>query len=331
MPAPYPDFSHLPRMQQGAGEDHSYIAAFRRLLLALGRNVPYWYLMAVSGAAFRLQVHHNGWRMNSTDVMSGFDLTGHLGRAFGVRSERIWVCGEERRMRVARSRILENLARGWPTIGLSLDGRAFHGLVIGAITDEILSALDYSTRGHSHEVLQKLVWCYDIITNVSAPHEEAELVRQALMLAHTVMTTARAASFHVGFDAYAYWRATLTNPEHHNPLAEDWRAHERNDGNFWLCRALVDARRSAAAFCRWHAARVPATAHLALRAADLYTDLADTMQPLLDRQVVRPDAHISVARPWTMHDRRKQALALEYAQGCDTRALELLEQLSTAC
>jgi hypothetical protein len=327
--ASYPDFSHLPRLQHGAGEEHSFVAAFRRLLLALGRVPPYWYLMAVSGAAFRLQIHCNGWRMNSTDVMCGFDLTGHLCRAFGVQAERVWVCGEEQRMRALRTRILDNLQRGWPTIGLGMDGRALHGLIIGAITNEHLVALDYSVRGHAQEVLQKMVWCYHLVTAVDPPRPEAEHIQQAFALAREVMTTPRAASFHLGLDAYDYWHATLVNPEHHNPLANDWRAHERNDGNYWLCCALVDARRSAATFCRWIAARQPAVAHLALALADQYTNVADAVQPLVDRQVVRPDAQISAARPWTMHDRRKQVLALDYAREREVRALALLQQLCT--
>jgi hypothetical protein len=325
--ASFPDLSHLPAMRIGAGEDHSFIAAFRRLLAALRQAKPYWYLMAVSGAAFRLQIHCNGWRMNSTDAMTGFDLTGGLFEAFGLRCERLWVCGEPQRLARARTRIIENLARGWPTIGLGMDGRGFHGVIVGAITDENMLALDYSARGRTHEVLQRLVWCYHLLTAITASHSEEDHIRQAFALALRLATTSRAASFHLGADAYSYWHATLTNPDHHNPLGNDWRVRERNDGNYWLYISLLDARRAAEQFCRWVARRLPAAAPFAIPLADHYAVIAATLEPLLTAQTVRPAAHINAARPWTMHERRKQALVLQHVADVEQRAAVLVREL----
>jgi hypothetical protein len=188
-------------------------------------------------------------------------------------------------------------------------------------------ALDYSARGRTHEVLQRLVWCYHLLTAITASHSEEDHIRQAFALALRLATTSRAASFHLGADAYSYWHATLTNPDHHNPLGNDWRVRERNDGNYWLYISLLDARRAAEQFCRWVARRLPAAAPFAIPLADHYAVIAATLEPLLTAQTVRPAAHINAARPWTMHERRKQALVLQHVADVEQRAAVLVREL----
>lgn len=310
----------------GIGEDTTFAGAAQRMLAAMGRPMPYYEVMALSGAAFRLQIHCNGWRVNSPDLMCGYDLTGTLASACGIEIERIWLCCDPRKIQLGRARALEALQRGWPCIGLGMDGRTHHGLIIGGTPDALL-ALDYSFPSSSHEVLEKLVWCYHIPTALHDLPPRRAQVRAAFELARTLMTQPRANSFHLGLDAYDYWRATLTNPDHHNAQNDDWRTRERNDGNYWIMVSLVDARRSAAAFCAALATEFPECQHTLRDLQQLYTAMVDTLQPLLSRQTVRPAQRISRAWPWTMYDRRKQALLLEHVQTYERRALTLLDEL----
>ncbi len=311
-------------MRFGAGEDNTFAGAAQRMLAAMGRPLPYYELMALSGAAFRLQIHCNGWRVNSPDMMCGYDLTATLADACGVKLERMWLCSDPLKIACGRQRVMEALQRGWPSVGLGMDSRTHHGLIMGGTPDSLL-AMDYSYPSSSHEVLEKLVWCYHIPVEMHAAPARHTLIRAAFARARTLMTQPRANSFHLGLDAYEYWRATLTNPDHHNPNADDWRARERNEGNYWILVSLLDARRSAAAFSAALADELPACRQLLMDAHELYSLIVATMQPLIDRQTVRPAQRISRAWPWTMYDRRKQALLLQHAQEYEQRILRLLD------
>ncbi|MCX7847123.1 MAG: hypothetical protein N2595_03720 [bacterium] len=321
--------SGIPPLKFGIGEDNTFVGAAQRMLTAMGRPIPYFHLMGLSGAAFRIQIHCNGWRINSPDLMCGYDLTYSLASAVGVQLERIWLCCNQHKIEYARQRAFEALQRGWPSIGLGMDGKSHHGIIIGGSPDSLI-ALDYSFPSASHEVLEKLVWCYHVPVALFDPPPRHLQLRTAFQLALTLMSQPRANSFHLGLDAYDYWRATLTNPDHHNAQRDDWRTRERNDGNYWILVSLIDARRSAAAFCHALADEIPHCRSPLLHLHHLYSTMVDTLEPLLSRQTVRPARLISPAWPWTMHDRRKQALLLEHVQGYERRALALIESLITA-
>ena len=309
------------------GEMNSFVAAYRRILARQGLEVPYWYLMGVSGAAFRLQIHRNSWRVISPDLICGYDLAEYLFRAFGVHCERVWVCGNAERIAASRNRIILSLRDGIPTIGLGMEGRTYHGLVAGLTFDGKLLALDYSAPGQFHEVLEKLVWCYHIPCRFEEPMSRAAQIAQAFRMAHRMTTTARQRSFHLGLDAYDYWYSTLSNPEHHNPYSDDWRARERNEGNFWIFANLVDARTSAAVFCE-NVADECRDCSTDIRAlGETYRGIVAELSPLLERKVIRRDRDISEARPWTMHDRRKQAKLLRAARALEAEAVPLLERI----
>jgi hypothetical protein len=237
------------------------------------------------------------------------------------------VCGNHERILSARTRIVECLRNGLPIIGLGMEGRTYHGLVTGLTYDGKLLALDYSAPGQLHEVVETLVWCYHIPTAVSEPLPRQRQIQQAFRLALTLATTSRERSFHLGLDAYDYWYSTLSNPEHHNPYTDDWRVRERNEGNFWIYSNLIDARACAAQFCDAVAPELPTCAAHVRRLADIYRRIVELLAPLLARKTIRRDRDISPARPWTMHDRRKQAKLLRSARTLEDTCVPLLEQI----
>ena len=315
-------------LQFNAGEENTFVASYRRLLQITGTDIPYWYLMAVSGAAFRLQIHCNSWRMNSPDILTGFSLTKHLFNAFGIECECEWVCSNPDKIKIAHEKILENIKSGLPVIGLSLDGKAYHGLVIGYTSRDKLLAIDYSIPGMPHAVAEKLVWCYHIPTKKKEAMSKEHQFAQAFSLAEKLYTTERKKTFHIGFDAYDYWYSTLTNPSHHDPYKDDWLTIEKNNGNYWIMLNLVDAKKAAAKFCEEMSKEYPDSASELKNLAELYYSMTEILQPLLDKKIVRPHKDINPARPWTKYERRKQALALMRVKELEVTALEEIKLIN---
>ena len=313
---------NISALQFGIGEENTFVASYRRLLQIVGEEIPYWYLMAVSGAAFRLQIHCNSWRMNSPDILTGFSLTKYLFNAFGVECECEWVCSNPEKIKIAYEKIIENIKRDIPSIGLSLDGKAYHGLVIGYTSRDKLLAIDYSIPGIPHAVAEKLVWCYHIPKERKVAMSTEEQFTQAFTLAEELYTVQRKKTFHLGLDAYDYWYGTLTNPSHHDPYKDDWLTIERNNGNHWIFVNLIDARRCASKYCLEMCKEFPEFRDELERLAELYDSMVGILQPLLDRQIVRPDKDINPARPWTKYERRKQALKLMEVKVLEEKALE---------
>ncbi len=315
-------------LQFGAGEENTFVASYRRLLQITGIEVPYWYLMGVSGAAFRLQIHCNSWRMNSPDILTGFSLTKYLFNAFGFECECEWVCSNPEKIKSAHEKILANIKHGVPSIGLSLDGKAYHGLVIGYTLRDKLLAIDYSIPGIAHAVAEKLVWCYHIPTKKKEPMSKERHFKQAFSLAKELYTVQRKKTFHLGLDAYDYWYGTLTNPSHHDPYKDDWLTIERNNGNHWIFVNLIDSKKCAAKYCLEMSKEFPDFAAELEKLAALYDSMTELLQPLLDRQIVRPHKNINPARPWTKYERRKQALKLMEVKELEEKALEEIRKVS---
>lgn len=309
-------------------EDDSFVACFRRHLKACGRDLPYWLLMGASGAAFRLQVHSSGWRLVSLDAACGQNLLPDLYDLCNLDLEERWICAGRERNAAAKEIILKHLEAGRPVIGLGLDSYTRYGLVTGMRPGGVLIAQDYTLSFYPHPVAEDMVWCYlfGAPRGLKSPTRE-ELFRRGVRKALELGASTKVKGYYQGQTAYDYWYSTLVNPMHHDPLSEDWRAHERNEGNYKLYTGLIHARRQAARFLRELALFKPACAVFADAAAETYEMLAAELQPLLDEHVVRPAAHIGVGRPWTIRERRKQAKALRRASDLELRAIPLLEAL----
>ena len=314
-------------LEFGQGEDNTFVGSFRRLLQSQGKDVPYWYLMGVCGAAFRIQIHRNSWRMNSPDLICGFELTDYLFNAFGMEYERIWVCGDQEKISYARNALSRSLDKSIPAIGLGLDGKSYHGIVIGRQPTGAFMALDYSLPGYPHAVAEKMVWCYHVVTDSRPLLTEREQLIQGLGLARQFLTQTRAKSFHLGLDAYEYWYSTLVNPQHHNPYEDDWRAKDRNNGNYWIFINLLDARIAAGRFCRDAAQRFPACAENLKKLAEIYESITTILKPFIMHKVIRPDTKISRAWPWTLHQRRKQAKCLLEIKALEETGLPIIDDI----
>lgn len=321
---------NLDPLEFGKGEENTFVGSFRRLLQSMNRDVPYWYLMGICGAAFRLQIHRNSWRMNSPDLICGFTLSPYLFHSYGFKYEQIWVCGDRERMTYAHKRLVESLKKNMPVIGLGMDGKNYHGIIIGLRPGGTLLALDYSIPGYPHAVVQKMVWCYHVVTGSRRQMDEQEQLRQAFSLALKLVTEKRVKSFHQGLDAYQYWYDTLVNPQHHNPYDDDWRSKEKNDGNYWILLTLLDARTAGARFCRECAETHAGLAEPLNALAETYETILELLQPFIKKQIVRPDSKISRAWPWTLHQRRKQAKTLKEVQKLEEMTIPHLETLIKA-
>ncbi|MBO7543803.1 hypothetical protein J6T93_07875 [bacterium] len=309
------------------GEDNTFIACFRRYLLSCGETLPYWLLMAISGAAFRLQIHYAGWRLVSLDAACGQNLLPNLYDLLGHELSERWICANRERNEAAKFEILDHLREGRPVIGLGLDGYARYGLVTGIRPGGILIAQDYSLSFYPHPVSEEMVWCYFLGSKKESKKlpDEKELFiagfRQALKMAKLE----RVHGYYLGQTAYDYWYATLVNPMHHDPMNQDWRAQERNEGNYQLLKDLMHSRFQAARFCREAAIAFPECETFALACAGCYDGIVEEIKPFFDRRIVRPASHINIGRPWTLRERRQQAKALRRVADIEMRLMPLLE------
>ncbi len=64
----------IPGLNWGRNNETSFIKSVQLALNALGENYSYNFLMGISGAAFRLHLHHE-WCASSGDVTTGFDVS----------------------------------------------------------------------------------------------------------------------------------------------------------------------------------------------------------------------------------------------------------------
>ena len=309
------------------GEDNTFVACFRRYLSACGENYPYWLLMAASGAAFRLQIHYAGWRLVSLDAACGHNLLPDLYETFGHELMERWICASRERHEAVKFEILDYLKEGRPVIGLGLDGYARYGLVTGIRPGGILIAQDYSLSFYPHPVSEEMVWCYFLSQKdkkKKAPKEK-DLFIKGFRNAIKMSQLERVHGYYLGQTAYDYWYATLVNPQHHDPMSQDWRAQERNEGNYQLLKDLMHSRAQAARFCREAAIAYPECETFALACASCYDGIGEEIRPFFERRIVRPASHIGIGRPWTLRERRLQAKALRRIADIEMRLLPLLE------
>ena len=309
------------------GEDNTFISCFRRYLVACHEDLPYWLLMAISGAAFRLQIHYSGWRLISIDAACGFNLLPDLYTLLGHKLEERWICASRERNAAVKPEILKSLERKIPVIGLGLDGFSRYGLVTGMRPGGILIAQDYSLTFYPHPVSEEMVWCYFLgekDKRKRRPQKKA-LFKKGFQKALEFYRITRAKGYYVGQMAFDYWYSTLVNPQHHDPLSEDWRARERNEGNYQILKDLLHSRAMAAQFCRETASAFPETETFALALSEGYETIVEEIKPFFERHIVRPAAHINRGRPWTLRERRQQAKALRRISDIELRLQPLLE------
>jgi len=322
-------FKNVEPLKFGENEVNTFAASFQRMLKCLDRDVPYWYIMAVSGAAFRLQIHYNSWRMVSADPISGFELTGNFGKAFGISLEQVWTCGIREKVKKANAEIRKTLQQGKPVIGLGMDGRNYHGLIVGSTPNEKLLAFDCSIPGIPHAVAENLVWCYHLVSKIKSAPDKFKQFKQAMKLALKLAETKRFKSFHIGLDAYDYWYSILTNPTHYDPYGNNWQILEKNDGNYWVFINLYDARKAAAKFCETAAGDFPELSEKLNFLSSLYNEMVLKLKPLLDRKIVRPGKHINQGRPWTIFERRKQAKCLMEVKALEEKSIPVLREINS--
>ena len=321
-------FKNVEPLKFGENEVNTFAASFQRMLKCLGRDIPYWYIMGVSGAAFRLQIHYNSWRMVSADPISGYELTENFGKAFGINLEQVWTCGIKDKVKKANSDIRNNLKLGKPVIGLGMDGNNYHGLIVGSTPNEKLLAFDCSIPGIPHAVAESLVWCYHLVSKINSMPDAYEQFKLAMKQALKLAEIRRFKSFHIGLDAYDYWYSILTNPTHYDPYDNSWQAFEKNNGNYWIYINLLDARKAAAKFCETAAEDFPEFSESLNLLSSLYNEMVLKLKPLLDRKIVRQAKNINEGRPWTNFERRKQAKCLMEVKELEQKTIPVLREIN---
>ncbi len=73
------------RLQWGKGQENTFMGALAAVMQSIGEDVSYDYLMGVSGAAFRLQIHQPDWCPSAPDAGCGFNCAGAATEALGYK------------------------------------------------------------------------------------------------------------------------------------------------------------------------------------------------------------------------------------------------------
>lgn len=329
----------LEQSRWGAGErENSVIGSLAVAFQAIGEDVSYEHLMGVSGAAFRLQMHHPGWCPSAPHANCGFNCYQAALDALDYEVvEYPALKDDEASVDRARRALVESIDGGRPV---------FHqweeqSLVVGYKNEahELLMRLYAANEpGYRTVKLDEIVsdWGgFGVLRKKegSAPARRATLIRSlelALELAHApsfdkhtsgeLTNRENFETYLSGFAAYAFWIESLRQGERFaDPvqLAHDMHA------NAHCYYSLCDAREAAAAYLRAIAPEFDGKARVHLEhAAELYQELfSEVLTERCPTELAPMPWFLKDKAAWTQELRDEQAQVLERAVPLEQRAL----------
>ncbi len=316
------------------GGQNSVTAAMAFALQAQGQDVTYEYLMGVSGAAFRLQVHIPWGCGSSPHSFCGFNCVEKLTEAQGIAFEDFDFYGKEPGEQPAaamRQALMKSIDAGAPALYSSEES----SLIVGYKDDGATFILRrYADGKPGYKQVKKLPWTVNVLHRKRKPMAKREAAEQAIRLARelmameTVGTTKEGnPAYAAGFNAYKAWLQMLANEQGIAKIVKDdpdlLRGVALGNGHTYNC--LVDARRAAAVYLKDVAGAFdqPVRGHL-LKAAEHYAALADRLCP--GRVNAPYHWQCDDGRSWTREQREAQIELLKFACVQDEKAIEELEK-----
>jgi len=298
-------------------------------MAALGEDFSYPYLMGVSGAAFRVQMHQPNWCPSAPCAVVGYDCVPGAMKATGYKLS--W-------MPVQRASDKEQAkAQGLPTLQASIE----RGIAVIYSSEEASLAVgfgqngqriirQYVANGPGYVTTDDWPWYIGVIEPHELPMERRAVVAQSLHLAVTLAKTERFGQYHSGFAALRKWADDLEDDARFDALTQgNWFpiAH----GNGYCYGSLWSARFNAERYLR--------------EVAEGYEDLAKSR--LLDLAGLYQQMHQTLARTkpefeciwslqpwnlkspasWTRAVRLKEAALLREALQIEQQAIPEIEKL----
>jgi hypothetical protein len=292
-------------------------------LQAMGEDVSYEFLMGISGAAFRVQLHEE-WCPNSPHPDCGFDCT-----AVAMETTRLGVISysckkkDNKQPEQIIESIVEHINNGQPV----LMGSEETGLVVGYVNDEagkkLLIREPYSNKGDKPEVLKGWPWAFAVITKGPRKMDKGDSVdslKRAIELAHTQ----KVGKYVCGFAAYERWISDLLNDSKMKKL-KGHNEPEISNANAHIYYCLIDARECAAKYIGMIEDQLSEQALPYLRqASKYYENLAEQLNT--GWKNILWAWQFEKGNKWTPEMRKGQATLLEKALELERVAISEIEK-----
>ncbi|MEE9278567.1 MAG: hypothetical protein V3V67_00190 [Myxococcota bacterium] len=341
------DFAHklihgLEKERWGAGQrENSTIGALAAALHAMGEDEGYEFLMGVSGAAFRLQMHKPGWCPSGPHARCGFDCLEPVMDALPFEMVDTPVQKDDASaIEGLRGAIVDSIDRGVPVFYSSLEESLIVGYQEGG-KRLLLRLYGADSEGYAPWSLERPAgesgeeypgsfvgdWphlSFGFLKRKAERPDRRESIVRSLELATKFAHTEQVALYASGVAAYEFWVEGLRDESRF--VDEAYREHALA-ANAVCYYGLYDARSAAAAYLREVAGEFEgeAATHLA-RAADLYRTIAEDV---LARRCVTEIApmrwRLGKDGAWTREMRYEQADLLDEALGLERQAIGEIE------
>jgi hypothetical protein len=291
----------------------------------VGDEIDYDYLMAASGAAFRVQMAEGMLCPSSPHAACGFDCAKLALQAWG--HEISWLPtgeGHESEREVARVSILESIERGVPVLYEHEES----SLIVG-YTDKNLLLRSYSARQPGYDEMETWPWFVGIASEAGSRPERRQVISDSLRLATQLFETPKVDRYTCGRAAYRHWADLLTNEAAFQKMTNQ-ECFGAALGNAHTFDCLADARGAAANFLAGVADNLALEVQRALRgAAEDYGDLENTLRE--QRKELAPYPwELPDVRAWPAELRQREAEALAEIADRDAKAIHRLERAIVA-
>ncbi len=310
----------------GGHRENSVVGALEAALRALGEEIPYDFLLGVSGGAFKLQVAQPSWCPSAPHANSGFRLYPALDAALPyefVPLEKEQGDGDSQR---APEALMESIDRGVP----GFYSKEEESLVVGYDKEgqEVLlrpyAAREKGYVPHSVDELLSDWGGFQVLKKKDTPAKRSQSLIRSLEIAVELANTpaykegaAEGQQYASGFTAYEFWIASLRDG---TP-----REGPQMLGNRHGFFSLIDAREAAASYLASIAGEFEGDAakHLT-SASELYREIVAILTPRHPMEFA-PMPWFPAAKDWNQDRRNEQADVLAEALAVERRAIAEIE------
>ncbi len=230
-----------------SGELNTFVAALRSALEYLGENHTYSYLMGLSGAAFRLQIHRDGLCPSGPDATCGFNSGHHLLDMLRWSFRCLMASDGEKKTKEA---VHASIDRKIPVLAIDLIGAPDWGLIVGYDEDGEFLVLTYHNRNKDQpQRAEKPPWSFYLLDQKLGHTHQDRSEEMSLFLLKNLVENSSYGPYHAGWHALQAWKELLEHIGRFLAGSGDKRI-EHLLGNYWNYVSLIDCRRAAKIYLR---------------------------------------------------------------------------------
>ena len=228
-------------------EHNTFIAALQRALENVGEKHTYSYLMGLSGAAFRLQIHRDGLCPSGPDATCGFDSAGQVLQILRYPLHCLVASDGEKKI---KSTVKASINAGLPAIAVDLIKVPDWGLIVGYDEhDEYLVLTYYNEEKGRPKKAQKAPWIVYCLGERLGPTNQDEAEKTSLFLLRNLLENRSYGPYHTGQAGFEVWLERLKNMSRFLAGTGEKRS-EHLLGNYWNYVSLIDCRLAAKHYLR---------------------------------------------------------------------------------